>query len=139
MSSLSGSTIGPRRSSTLAIRTLTEDYSSSDPHGLNLVHSPSEIIADVIFVHGIGGTSVRSWSWKRDPRNFWPAWLEDEQETANLRVFTYGYDASFLGSNSHRSLLDFGADLVARMSKFGGREPGQDLPLGDVSPCFRRI
>ena len=40
------------------------------PLGLNLLHSPPEPLIDFIFVHGLRGGSIKTWTKGGDPRLF---------------------------------------------------------------------
>lgn len=76
---------------------------------------------DILFVHGIGGTSVRTWCRNRDPDFFWPkSWLPHEQGLSSARILTYGYNAHFASTkgSSSQTIGDFATDLLFRM-KYG--------------------
>lgn len=77
--------------------TKDNDKAQADPLGLNLIYSTPEPDADIIFVHGLGGGSYKTWSWEHNPENFWPIWLSTEPELSNTRIFTFGYNADFRG------------------------------------------
>ncbi|TAQ83812.1 hypothetical protein B7494_g7860 [Chlorociboria aeruginascens] len=108
----------------------------TDPLGLTLVHTASEPIMDIIFVHGLGGTSKRTWSYQRDPANFWPAWLSSEVELSNARVFTFGYNADFSIQHHQMSILDFSKDLLFRMKTFSSVQDPQEYPIGKYPIVF---
>lgn len=95
---------------------------SDDTLGLSLIHGDSESDADIIFVHGLGGSSRKTWSWERQPENFWPAWIRHEDGLSHFRVFSYGYNASFRDSKNPLSILDFSKGLLVRMKTFAGRQ-----------------
>jgi hypothetical protein len=116
---------GPIRSSTGSATNATSTDSSASsskkpkqkgPYGLTTLHRPAsdeEPIAHIIFVHGLGGSSERTWShgsicW---PRDLLPA--EDPfQQTA---IHTFGYDSDFTKS-SVLNINDFAkADLLNSM------------------------
>ena len=63
---------------------------------------------------------MRTWSFKRDPRNFWPLWLSAESELDNARIFTFGYNARILGSGTVLNITDFAKDLLLKMLTFVG-------------------
>ena len=53
-------------------------------------------IADIIFVHGLAGGSVSTWTRSQDPNSFWPErWLGTDPAFERVRIHTYGYDASW--------------------------------------------
>lgn len=92
--------------------------SGVDPLGLNVVCNPPDAVADLIFIHGLGGSSRKTWSWQRKSEYFWPAWLQEELTLSPLRVFTFGYNANFLGQDTPVNILDFAKDLLNRMRGF---------------------
>lgn len=87
--------------------------------GLSLIHGDADRDADIIFVHGLGGSSRRTWSWEHRREVFWPAWIHDEEGLSRFRVFSYGYNANFRGSKNTLSILDFSKGLLVRMKTYG--------------------
>lgn len=73
---------------------------AKDPLGLTPISSPAKPIVDIIFIHGLGGSAFKSWSWEHDPRLFWPAWLVKEPQLSAARVHTFGYAASISGTSN---------------------------------------
>ncbi len=100
-----------------------------DPVGLMAVNLPHHPVVDIIFIHGLGGSAWRSWSWEHDPRNFWPPWLALEPELKGARIYTFGYAASIRGSSSTMNILEFAKDLLLKMKY----EKQQGSPIGSVS------
>lgn len=73
---------------------------------------------DIIFIHGLGGTSLRTWCFRRDVDYLWPQlWLPEEEGLSTARILTYGYDAHFSSKKERASLAigDFANDLLFRM------------------------
>lgn len=68
-------------------RDATSGSDSDDPLGLTLIHDGSDVGADIIFVHGLGGSSVKTWSWERNVDLFWLEWLRHEEGLSGCRVF----------------------------------------------------
>ncbi|SPQ25797.1 fd481706-75f0-48d7-87ec-5e8d11456a24 [Thermothielavioides terrestris] len=101
-----------------------------NPQGLTLVHEPHDATADVIFVHGLGGSSWTTWCWRHDSSMFWPAWLQHEQGLSEFRIFTFGYNANWRGPDTPLSILDFAKGLLIRMRGFGDEDPSGAQPLG---------
>ncbi|KAL2015463.1 hypothetical protein VTK56DRAFT_5388 [Thermocarpiscus australiensis] len=104
-----------------------------DPLGLLVLHTPPERTIDIVFVHGLGGTSLRTWCRDRDLDKLWPKlWLPDELPTA--RVLTFGYNAHFSSKKEQASstIGDFATDLLFRM-KYSENTPER---LGQVPIVF---
>ncbi|CAF3506030.1 unnamed protein product [Fusarium graminearum] len=68
------------------------------PLGLSLLYSPSAPEIDLIFVHGLGGNSRKTWSKSSAGRSqFWPEeWLSKDPAFRNVRLHSYGYDSYYL-------------------------------------------
>ncbi|PGH14324.1 hypothetical protein AJ79_03146 [Helicocarpus griseus UAMH5409] len=112
----------------------------NDPLGLSLLYTPSndEPTADIIFVHGLGGTSRLTWAYNRDEDLFWPQlWLPTEPDICTARILTYGYNAYFAsqGPNSIAGISDFAKQLLFDM-KFGKDGLGEDLGVGQRPIIF---
>ncbi len=106
----------------------------TDPLGLNVVHAPlNSPTVDIIFVHGLGGTSQKTWSRNRDPKLFWPReWLPFEPEIGTARVLSFGYNANFASAGRDIfNIADFAKDLLFGM-KFGVDEDAKELQVGKV-------
>lgn len=71
--------------------------------GLNLLHHPSsEPELDLVFVHGLGGGSRKTWSRTSRPEDYWPAeWLPKDPAFARVRIFSYGYDSNWTKGNDN--------------------------------------
>ena len=106
-----------------------------NPLGLHAVYVPeTPPSVDIIFVHGLGGTSQATWSWKRDTDFFWPGkWLPGEPFIRNARILSFGYDADFKSVRSGvvSSVSDFAKDLLFCM-KFWRMEESGSLQIGEV-------
>src|SRR5271155_5001461 len=89
---------------------------------------------DIIFVHGLGGTSQRTWSYERDPDYFWLPWLSLEPELSRFRIFTFGYNANWKGSDTVVGITDFAKDLLLRMLTYATGFDQHSQPIGTV--CF---
>lgn len=112
---------------------------NSDPLGLQVVHRPKgDHTADIIFVHGLGGGSHRTWSKNHDPELFWPEkFLPAEPYISEARISTFGYSSNF-GSGSKKSRVsipDFAKSLLAALKFSQDEYMGRDdeLRMGDVS------
>ena len=107
----------------------------ADPLGLINIYTPQGIpSADIIFIHGLGGTSRQTWSRNRDPELFWPQkWLPLEPDICTTRIFSFGYNAHFSssGPNSIANISDFAKSLLFAMKFWKGGHDG-DLQIGNV-------
>ncbi|KAK3934282.1 hypothetical protein QBC46DRAFT_368322 [Diplogelasinospora grovesii] len=67
--------------------------------GLNTLYDPpptTGAVADIVFVHGLGGGSRKTWSYFPDPAHFWPReWLPTDPEFQGVRVHTFGYNSDW--------------------------------------------
>lgn len=80
---------------------------------------------DIIFTHGLGGGSRKTWC--HDPcdyNTFWPGeWLPEEEWFKEARIHTFGYNADFQGDANTYAILDFARELIqalwASSLKFG--------------------
>jgi len=105
---------------------------AGDPIGLTAVWAPLRPVVDIIFVHGLGGTSGKTWCCNDDLGTFWPSWLHEEQELSRARVHTFGYPASIAGSANASGIFDFARDLLFKM-KFEYVNHEKDPAIGSVS------
>lgn len=79
---------------------------------------PAQRSVDILFIHGLGGTSLRTWCYNRDLRYLWPQlWLPLESELVSARILSYGYNAHFSKTGEQASLAigDFASDMLFRM------------------------
>lgn len=106
-----------------------------DPLGLHVLHEPDEPRKfDIVFVHGLGGSSRLSWSKNKDLKLFWPKrWLPSEPEIGDGRVLSFGYDAGFVPSSprSFKNISDFAKDLLFDL-KYAKGANQQELDIGTV-------
>lgn len=115
------------------------DGSTQDPLGLRVIHRPlGERRADVVFVHGLGGSSRMTWSHGRNLDLFWPLkFLPREPDINEARILTFGYNANFRpGSGKNKmSVLDFAKDLLydLKYSRDNSLSGLEDLGMGEVN------
>lgn len=111
---------------------------AGDPIGLTAVWAPQKPIVDIIFVHGLGGTSAKTWYCNNDLGTFWPSWLHEEQELSRARVHTFGYSANIAGAANASSIFDFARDLLFKM-KYEYVNHEKDSAISSVSACPRNF
>lgn len=110
---------------------------TQDPQGLKVVYRPvKDRKADIIFVHGLGGSSRATWSKDHNAGFFWPGLLLPyERDICDARIFTFGYNASFRPShrkNKNVSILDFAKELLyeLRFAKDDSDPELEDFGMG---------
>lgn len=115
------------------------ELAGQDPLGLRVIYRPpGDRQVDIIFVHGLGGSSQKTWSWNRDIDYFWPLrYLPCEPDINQARILTFGYSANFRrGSAKNKmAILDFAKELLSGL-KYGQDELApemEDLEMGQVS------
>ena len=89
---------------------------------------------DIVFVHGLGGTSRLTWSKNKNLDLFWPlTFLPHEPDICDGRIMTFGYNGTFLRSSpkSSATILDFAKDLLYDL-KYAKDEDTEDLEIGSV-------
>lgn len=88
-----------------------------DPLGLTVLYGPKEPRSvDILFIHGLGGTSLRTWCKDRNLDFLWPSWLPNEADLSTARILTFGYNANFLARKQQTDIIsDFATDLLFQM------------------------
>ena len=122
------STIQRNASLAFSTATLVNEETRKDPIrgrpsaelGLQLVSDASSHTRDIVFIHGLGGSAWKTWSWNGDTVNFWPSWLADEEDLSTSRIFTFGYDSDWRGAGTNLNISDFAKDLLLQMLTYGG-------------------
>ncbi|OAR00244.1 hypothetical protein LLEC1_03471 [Akanthomyces lecanii] len=111
----------------------------SIPLGLSVLHEPhGEHKADIIFIHGLGGSSYMTWCKNHAPELFWPKeWLPRDDEMHSARIFSYGYNSKLKSPKQSPTfgISEFARDLLYDLV-FGNGIDGQDLRLGEVPIIF---
>ncbi|KAJ4416586.1 hypothetical protein N0V85_002217 [Neurospora sp. IMI 360204] len=128
-------------SSTIRSPTSVPSHRSPSPRpdglGLHILHHPESPTHDLIFVHGLGGHSQLTWSKNHNVDLFWPElWLPEDPDVGCARIFTYGYDANYLGGAKNiNNITNFAKDLLFQMH-YGKDRDGQDLDIGQNPISF---
>lgn len=83
------------------------------PLGLTTVFKPlGNVIADLVFIHGLGGGSRKSWSKDENAHLFWPQeWLPQDAGFRDVRIHTFGYDSNW-DKGSILNVHDFAKSLL---------------------------
>ncbi|RYP81120.1 hypothetical protein DL769_002129 [Monosporascus sp. CRB-8-3] len=112
---------------------------ASDPLGLSLLYAPDgDALADIVFVHGLGGSSRLSWCMRHDLDLYWPLkWLPNDPDTQQTRIFTFGYNADFRSSSQSANLgiSDFSKTLLFDML-YGTDQDGKPFNFGQRPVVF---
>ncbi|OAP59166.1 hypothetical protein AYL99_06464 [Fonsecaea erecta] len=117
-SSGSISTLSSLRASNTSLSTDegVDAFTSFEPDalGLHVIHEPdTKPIADIIFVHGLGGHSYKTWSKDHNPAFFWPGlWLPKDSKIGKARLLTYGYDSQLGGPKTVSNIMGFARSLL---------------------------
>jgi hypothetical protein len=97
------------------------DYSDIEdgkgPLGLNMINSVPEPLADIIFVHGLGGGSRKTWAKSKKDGQYWPKeWLAKDPNFQNVRLHSFGYKADWQEmKDSILDIQDFALSLLGEM------------------------
>lgn len=86
---------------------------SKGPFGLTTLFSPAEsVIADLVFVHGLGGGSRSTWTKSSDSSLFWPQeWLPQDPAFHDVRIHSFGYNSNW-EKESTLNIHDFAKSLL---------------------------
>ncbi|KAL8827684.1 MAG: hypothetical protein Q9170_006915, partial [Blastenia crenularia] len=127
----------PGRESIASLRSLSPGRKTS--LGLHLVYQPSATSClDIVFIHGLGGDSRKTWSRDHNPELFWPGlWLPLETDLERARIFTFGYNANFRPgeAKSMASITDFAKELLFEL-RFGKTIDGEKFGIGETPLIF---
>ena|SRR5436190_805049 len=101
-------------------------------HGLKILHEPQTNTTkpvNVVFVHGLGGSSSGTWT-HPITKAFWPNLLREDKRFDNVRIATYGYDANYqkiIGPKSILGIGDFAKQLLEHMDQHYHNESYKDV------------
>jgi hypothetical protein len=76
--------------------------------------SDSNIPINIIFVHGLGGSAVGTWT-EAESDSLWPLWLSEIKGLENARIMTFGYDSAWNNiwkTSNVLDISDFAKQLV---------------------------
>ncbi|KAL8907431.1 MAG: hypothetical protein Q9207_001401 [Kuettlingeria erythrocarpa] len=110
--------------------------------GLNLLSAPNDPLVDLVFIHGLGGGSRKTWSKSSNPASFWPKeWLSKDQEFGDIRIHSFGYDSEWSSrSGSILGIHDFGRDFLAALQASPIiRRSQKAYLLAQLDPAFHEL
>ncbi|KAF2877237.1 hypothetical protein BDV95DRAFT_601651 [Massariosphaeria phaeospora] len=104
--------------------------------GLTTLFEPSagqQTKADILFVHGLGGHAIGSWTasngrcWPRDMLG---------NDVENTRIISFGYEASLTQDTSTSRLSDFGEQLLGQLGILRDSAQDRNRPLFLIGHSF---
>src|SRR5579862_2366744 len=118
-------------SRTLARRDGSGSGSADDtrgPFGLTTVFSPhGSVVADLVFVHGLGGGSRSTWTKSLDASLFWPKeWLPRDVAFKDVRIHSFGYNSNWR-AESVLNVHDFAKSLLGSIQDCPAIPQGSDV------------
>ncbi|KAI4235285.1 MAG: hypothetical protein LQ349_003262 [Xanthoria aureola] len=84
------------------------------PLGLSTLYVPTDnTVADLVFVHGLGGGSRSTWTKYGEPSLYWPEqWLPNDPGFHDVGIHSFGYDSNWQKESS-LNIHDFSKSLLA--------------------------
>ena len=127
---------------TLARREVEGNDASLDatkgPLGLNTLYNPpSSAVADLVFVHGLGGGSKSTWTKTEDLSLYWPQeWLPKDAGFQDVRIHSFGYNSNW-EKESTLNIHDFAKSLLGSIQDCP-TIPRESNVRSPYTPCSRR-
>ena len=92
----------------------SEDHKG--PFGLSTLFDPGgSVVADLVFVHGLGGGSTSTWTKSGNPTLYWPReWLPQDPDFQDVRIHSFGYNSNW-GDESTLGIHDFAKSLLGSL------------------------
>lgn len=74
-------------------------------------------MVDIVFVHGIGGSSRKTWAYSGDEDKFWPqSWLPADPDFEDARIHSFGYSADWgKRTTTTMNIHDFAQSLIGEI------------------------
>lgn len=100
------------------------------PSGIKLLHSPTDHIVDIVFIHGLTGDREKTWT-PRDATEPWPNTLLPS-EIPTARVLTFGYDSYVVDWRevvSQNRIKDHAWNLLTSLATYRERDDTNEQPI----------
>ncbi|KAM5450150.1 hypothetical protein MaudCBS49596_004524 [Microsporum audouinii] len=101
--------------------------------GLTELYQTANPAVDIVFVHGLNGTSYHTWATKKPQEVFWPSdLLPDALRGLEVRILTYGYDANvtaFTGGTSKDKLHNHAEHLISKLFALRNSTQSTERPI----------
>jgi hypothetical protein len=119
--------------------------------GLTIIHEPgtsagenhNNVSIDLVFVHGLGGHPISTWSKQGSGTNWVTDFLPKDPFFEYTRILSFGYNSHFREARAARNVPKFARDLLRELHyrhKASGVSPiilllsNHDLGAFDVAP-----
>jgi hypothetical protein len=102
--------------------------------GLSVLHEPHPGVTtavSIIFVHGLGGSAINTWT-NTASNTFWPTLLHEDDGLANARISTFSYDANFkniLAAKNALGIADFAGQFLDSLDSHYRKYGNVSAPL----------
>ncbi|KAI0378271.1 hypothetical protein F5Y04DRAFT_152464 [Hypomontagnella monticulosa] len=108
-----------------SINTLAPEVDTDGHLGLTTLHEPQppdSSTADIVFVHGLGGGSRKTWSYSADWYHYWPqSWLPKDPDFTDVRIHAFGYKSDWVErQQSILEIRDFAESLIGELKNNPG-------------------
>lgn len=88
-----------RDTSSSDITSISTTHDEGGKLGLTTLYEPdasSAVLVDIVFIHGLNGSSRKTWSFSKHPDHYWPkSWLPSDPDFVDARIHVFGYQANW--------------------------------------------
>ncbi|KAF5010443.1 hypothetical protein FDECE_3412 [Fusarium decemcellulare] len=110
--------------------TTSETVDTWGQFGLQLLHSPPNPLIDFIFVHGLRGGSIKTWTKSGSLQRYWPeAWLPRDPSLQHARIHSFGYNSDWGDTNTNIDIHDFARSLFGEILTSPEIRKGKPNPI----------
>lgn len=110
------------------------------PFGLSTLFDPgNQAIADLVFVHGLGGGSKSTWTKSDDSSLYWPKeWLPQDSAFQDVRIHSFGYNSNW-GAESILNVHDFAKALLGSIQDCPSIPRNTNVCITHISQVQRSV